>query len=164
MPCDMRKYPADWKEIRERILRRAGYRCEGCRKVCHHAVGYRDTDGQFHPNRGNILCDYSGWGEAYRENRRLTFAEAQEFVDQYNDCTDPETGICCDGDGNHWFVVMLTIAHLNHDTADNRDENLKALCQQCHNRYDIPFRKANLRAKRMGRKAVGSLFEEVPHA
>lgn len=30
MPIDYKKYPPDWKEIRERILKRAGNRCECC--------------------------------------------------------------------------------------------------------------------------------------
>ena len=32
--------------------------------------------------------------------------------------------------------VVLTIAHLNHDTTDSRPENLRAWCQRCHNTYD----------------------------
>lgn len=30
MPIDYKKYPSNWKEIRERILKRAGNRCECC--------------------------------------------------------------------------------------------------------------------------------------
>lgn len=30
----------------------------------------------------------------------------------------------------------LTVAHLNHDPGDCREENLKALCAPCHLRYD----------------------------
>ena len=33
-------------------------------------------------------------------------------------------------------TVILTTAHLNHDTQDSRPENLKAMCQRCHLRYD----------------------------
>jgi hypothetical protein len=33
-------------------------------------------------------------------------------------------------------VVVLTVAHLNHDPRDCRDENLKAMCQKCHLNYD----------------------------
>ena len=36
--------------------------------------------------------------------------------------------------------VVLTIAHLNHTPEDCRPENLKALCQRCHNRYDAKHR------------------------
>jgi hypothetical protein len=32
--------------------------------------------------------------------------------------------------------IVLTVAHLNHDPRDNREENLKALCQWCHLNYD----------------------------
>ena len=33
-------------------------------------------------------------------------------------------------------MVWLTTAHLNHDTTDNRDTNLMAMCQYCHLSYD----------------------------
>lgn len=32
--------------------------------------------------------------------------------------------------------VVLTIAHLDHDTSHNDYSNLKALCQRCHLNYD----------------------------
>jgi hypothetical protein len=47
MPCDMSRYPADWKQRRERILARAGNCCEEC-GVGNSAVGWRDEDtGEF---------------------------------------------------------------------------------------------------------------------
>lgn len=48
--------------------------------------------------------------------------------------------------------VVLTVAHLNHDTTDNRDENLKALCQSCHLNYD---RRDNNRRKKYGKEYQG---------
>lgn len=36
----------------------------------------------------------------------------------------------------HRTRFVLTVAHLNHDPADNRRENLRALCAPCHLRYD----------------------------
>ena len=41
------------------------------------------------------------------------------------------------------FMVILTIAHLNHDPRNNDLGNLEALCCQCHNRLDAPVRAAN---------------------
>jgi len=39
--------------------------------------------------------------------------------------------------------VVLTIAHLDH-TPENCDyNNLRALCQKCHNAYDMPERVKN---------------------
>ena len=32
--------------------------------------------------------------------------------------------------------VVLTIAHLDHNTGNNADVNLRALCQKCHLNYD----------------------------
>ena len=42
-----------------------------------------------------------------------------------------------DGEG---IQIGLTVAHLNHDPTDCRDENLAALCQKCHNSYDAAER------------------------
>ncbi len=39
--------------------------------------------------------------------------------------------------------VVLTVAHLDHNIDNNSFFNLKALCQQCHLRYDAAFRKEN---------------------
>ena len=45
--------------------------------------------------------------------------------------------------------VVLTVAHLNRDTSDNREENLKALCQSCHLAHD---RGDNSKRKRFGKQ------------
>lgn len=37
--------------------------------------------------------------------------------------------------------VVLTVAHLDHDPTNNDERNLKAMCQRCHNRYDVQHRK-----------------------
>jgi 5-methylcytosine-specific restriction endonuclease McrA len=39
--------------------------------------------------------------------------------------------------------VVLTIAHLDHNPKHNDPENLRALCQKCHNNHDAPFRLEN---------------------
>lgn len=48
-------------------------------------------------------------------------------------------------------VVILTVAHLNHTPADCRDENLKAMCQRCHLRYDVDHHR-DTRSKRKRRE------------
>lgn len=44
--------------------------------------------------------------------------------------------------------VCLTCAHLNHDTSDNRSENLMALCNLHHLRYDAPLHAKHARETR----------------
>ena len=39
--------------------------------------------------------------------------------------------------------VVLTIAHLDHDIANNQPANLAALCQRCHLRHDAGQHKLN---------------------
>ena len=39
--------------------------------------------------------------------------------------------------------VVLTIAHLDHMPEHNDPSNLRAWCQRCHNRYDMPVRRVN---------------------
>ena len=47
--------------------------------------------------------------------------------------------------------VVLTIAHLDHIPEHCEEENLKAMCQKCHNNYDIEHRKKTRRmTKRYG--------------
>jgi hypothetical protein len=56
------------------------------------------------------------------------------------------------------IVIVLTIAHLDNDTKNNSYGNLKALCQRCHNRYDVKFRKENRRNSYVKRLGLQSLF------
>jgi hypothetical protein len=149
------RYPANWKEIRTRILERAGYRCEECR-VPHHAVGYRDTEGRFVPHAGNLVCDAAGRGE-HPNGQRLTYAEARVFAAHNNDHYGAgRKSQWTDADGNRWFVVVLTIAHVeNDDPSDCRDENLKSLCQRCHLSIDLPLHQRNAAATRRAKREQG---------
>ena len=84
-PENRRRYPANWKEIRAEILKRAENKCEFC-GIENYAV---------------------------RDGSR----------------------------------IVLTIAHLDHTPEHNSTDNLRALCQRCHNRYDAKHR-AETRRKR----------------
>jgi 5-methylcytosine-specific restriction endonuclease McrA len=74
-------YHPEWKQIRQRILERAGHCCEG--------------------------------------------------TPVFPECRRPNYGST--GNGG---IVVLTVAHLDHDPANNEDTNLRALCQRCHLAYD----------------------------
>jgi hypothetical protein len=49
--------------------------------------------------------------------------------------------------------IVLTVAHLGDPSPENcADDNLKAMCQRCHLRYDHPQHMANARATRRAKK------------
>lgn len=77
---------------------------------------------------------------------------------------DPRGGsdrTCFDKEGVPQKIVkiVLTVAHLNHQPPDCRQENLAALCQRCHNRLDIADRIAGRRRRRFAAAASGTLFD-----
>ena len=47
--------------------------------------------------------------------------------------------------------VVLTVAHLDHDTTHNGLENLRALCQRCHLTYDAQLHAQHARETRRKR-------------
>lgn len=43
--------------------------------------------------------------------------------------------------------VILTIAHLDHNPTNCSPKNLRALCQKCHNSYDVKHRIKGMRKR-----------------
>lgn len=70
---------------------------------------------------------------------------------------------CCelDGEDARWANgrVVLTVAHRNHAPADCRPENLMALCNTCHLRYDRVLHITHAAAARRARRAISDLFD-----
>ena len=89
-------------------------------------------------------------------SRRIRFERAQnrcEWCGAANNWFHPETG----------SAVVLSVAHLDHNPANNDDDNLAALCQSCHNKYDAPKRASN--RKHRQRRDAGQLtlpLQETP--
>lgn len=114
MPIDYSKYPKNWKsEIRPAILQRANNKCEVCGV----------------------------------ENNMIILRGIWNGVECYQDCDgliyDAANGECIDSTylgevhpTNKLIRIVLTIAHLDHDVANNSYDNLKAMCQKCHLNYD----------------------------
>lgn len=114
LPENKKRYPKNWKEIREQILGRAGNRCEG-------------VPGQ--------KCGVSNGAIV----RRYQTQCLRKFKD---------------------VKIVLTIAHLDHTPENNDHSNLRALCQQCHNRYDAKHRAKNRKERREARENHG--VEDYP--
>lgn len=115
---ELRKfYGHEWRTVtRPRILTRAGNRCEQCGKRNESTVL---TFSDRRPDDGSPLmfwADSNGRVWHSQDGRKWpTFRVVSEVRE---------------------IRVVLTIAHLNHLAGDDRDENLKALCQWCHLHYD----------------------------
>lgn len=54
--------------------------------------------------------------------------------------------------GGRIVRIILTIAHLNHVPGDNREVNLRALCQRCHLRWDVEQHRKNASQTRRRRR------------
>ncbi len=133
MPIDYKKYPPNWKtEIRPFILNRAKNCCEFC-KVENGKIILR---GYWH----NIECYQDEDGNIYDSKN------SEKIGIDYVGEVHP-TG--------NFIKVVLTIAHLDHNTQNNSDDNLKALCQKCHLNYDKDFHKTN----RKNKKGILNLFD-----
>lgn len=72
---------------------------------------------------------------------------ACEFCGARNGLQHPETG----------STVVLTVAHLDHDTNNDSTENLRALCQRCHLRYDHKLHRQNSAETRRRKRHVNQI-------
>lgn len=55
--------------------------------------------------------------------------------------------------------VILTVAHLDHTPENCAEDNLKAMCQRCHLRYDRDHHACNAAKTRRAKLASGDLID-----
>jgi 5-methylcytosine-specific restriction endonuclease McrA len=135
MPIDYKKYPSNWKtEIVPKVKARDNNSCAFC-GIKNYSVGYR-IGSQFIPTAGNEMHDKAGNGE-------ISYKEARELVKHCNECAE-----------DNLIVIVLTVAHLDHDINNNDLSNLKALCQKCHLDYDKDHHKKNSRETLKKKKGI----------
>lgn len=114
-----------WRAVRARILARAGNCCEECGV----------------PNRKCVLRAFQWWTPAsveatiFKMGGRINGSHIIELPWRHSRDMEPQMS-CFLNLSCHWVGIVLTVAHLNHVPGDDRDENLKALCQWCHLNYD----------------------------
>jgi len=136
MPWDRSKYPADWEAIRERILARAGNKCEwpGC-GVRNETVICRMRDGEPARYKDGSIKTYEWW----------------------------EHGAKVEG---HRFVqVILTTAHTcSCDPICGDESHLLSLCQMHHLRLDVQLHRrsaARTRRRRDADRGQGFLITDI---
>jgi hypothetical protein len=82
-------------------------------------------------------------------------------------CEWKENGVRCEarhGEPNPitGSMVVLTTAHLDHDTTNNETSNLMAMCQMHHLRYDGPLHARNAaETRRQRQREAGQMALEV---
>ncbi|MHB9005133.1 MAG: hypothetical protein ACYC6C_13960 [Coriobacteriia bacterium] len=127
-------YPPDWRQIRARILDRAGNCCEWCRR----------PNGQVHAVAPDgAWCDLGG--ERWHDSKGTPIQSRGQLAS------------CCEDSDWHATKTVLTIAHLDHDPTHNADDNLRALCQRCHLRYDAKMHASTARATKARKAGQGTL-------
>jgi hypothetical protein len=131
VPIDYTKYPPHWKTIRATIMARAQDRCE-CLGECQDT--HRESD------RLQVRCDAPHHARILRHPLHpAQWAYA--------------------GPGSEKPVrVVLTIAHLCHDSTCEDVTHLRAFCQRCHLRYDATLHARNAaRTRRSRLEAQGQI-------
>jgi 5-methylcytosine-specific restriction endonuclease McrA len=133
-PENRGRYPSNWKEIRQKILDRAGHHCEKCgaRNNTVIARGEGDDEGTFLSDDLYVYDAESG--ESLGRRRASDYCVGK------------------------MVKVVLTIAHLDHTPENCEPENLRAWCQRCHLRYDAEHHAKNARITRRAKLATGDLF------
>lgn len=91
------------------------------------------------------------WEEISRRIRARSGGKC-EFCGAENHKPHPITG----------SKVVLTVAHLDHNPQNCADENLRALCQRCHLRYDIDLHKRNSAQTRYNKIIASGQSELIP--
>ena len=136
-PENKHRYPSNWKSIRASILARAGNCCEQCKAPNGERIARgagRDVD-TYQTMSANVYCAETG---EHLGRIRMHEYEVKNMVD-----------------------IVLTIAHLDHHPENCEPDNLRALCQRCHLRYDAEHHALTARKTRRARLAIGDLFGEA---
>lgn len=138
-----------WAETRRRILARAENKCEECEV----------------PNHVTVLRDYGWWTPATLPATVFKFGGTMYGHSLFElpwRCAGAFVRGGFPREACRWVYIVLTIAHLNHTPGDDRDENLKALCQWCHLRNDRLQHLRNAHVTRATRKdAARPLLSEA---
>lgn len=142
-PENRTRYPTDWKQISWTIKERARWKCQhpGCRAK-QYSVGrwFSDSNGVF---TWKSHADYAS-----------NYTEARQFAAEYS------YALFGDGpaDQSPVIVIVLTVAHLNHQPEDCRPENLAAMCQRHHLAHDREHHKASAWRTRKSKARTADLF------
>lgn len=121
MPFHRDRYPDDWEAISGRVRQDAKDKCEFCGAPNHTQIVRSSVDAARY-----ILWNGALGGYTEPNGRPIRMSEIPSEFD-----ASPLVG------------VVLTVAHLDHDTTNNVRSNLRALCQRCHLSWDAKHHAKN---------------------
>ena len=100
-------------------------------------------------NRASNRCEFCG-ALNYQLGARDKFGKwhSEENIESMNS----DHGDALFGSFPKIIKIVLTIAHLDHDTSNNDESNLKALCQKCHLDHDRDLHLEHARETRLNKK------------
>jgi hypothetical protein len=140
-PENRARYPREWAAISRAAKERAGWTCQhkGC-TARQYSIGiWHRPDGGAHQ-----------WAEQYEPP--ATYAEARAVA------ADVWWEVQHLG-GDKLTIIVLTVAHLNHQPEDCRPENLAAMCQRHHLAYDAAHHAQTAYRTRKNAAHTADLFE-----
>jgi hypothetical protein len=159
-PENRHRYPADWPAISLAAKDRARWRCQhpGC-MATQYSIGtwicWGGGPHEWRPIEGNRPASTArdNWFDLAGEGcdcygNRWTYKAAREFVRAHWAPTDED----------YPTIIVLTVAHLDHQPENCDPSNLSAMCQRHHLAYDQDHHRANAQATRRQRSGTRELF------
>lgn len=133
-PENRHRYPPDWQDIRAAVLERAGHRCERCKAPDRQRIarGGGDDEGTYMLDTAEVFDAETGerLGQIHMSNYEV----------------------------KRMTLVVLTVAHLDHQPENCQPENLRAWCQRCHLAYDREHHKRSAWLTRKARSGTPDMF------
>jgi hypothetical protein len=130
MPMNRKNYPPNWDALSREVRERDGQRC-ACTGQCRD----EHPGGRCGAPNGRWIMRHPARPAEWRLPGEGTLGLYRSPI-----------------------RVILTVAHLCHDSRCADPGHLRAMCQRCHLRLDAPQHAANARATRARRSGQGSLL------
>lgn len=142
-PENAKRYPADWPAISRAARERAGWRCQhdGC-TAHQYAVGWWRQTMRRHEWVPEWPRDGVYMGQTYSDAREVA---AGIYASQGESGPKPT-------------IIVLTVAHLDHQPENCAPANLAAMCQRHHLAYDQQHHAQTAYRTRKDRAGTAELF------
>ena len=142
-PENKQRYPKDWPTLSRAARERAGWKCQhpGC-AAQQYAVGWWRQTMQRHEWLPEWPRDGAYMGQTYADARAVAAGMYHAVGDS----------------GPTPTIIVLTVAHLDHQPENCHPDNLAAMCQRHHLAYDAQLHKQTAYATRKANARTVDMF------